>query len=291
MGAEMTTMHSANTSRSPDTSQVVDSADWLKTVAIVAVAVGHVGFFFIRDDQWWAVVGRLAAPTFFFLIGYARARSVPFYWIWLGIILTVLESLNADWTWVSPNILLSFAVLRAVRPYALVFLQRYGWIALAILACALIALVPVTGKVADYGAGGWLWALFGLCQRIYVDGTLLMDGKREAESSAPPAHAAAIDASLMRLLACIAAVLPYFWQEQAEYSFPPIHFAVFVLGIGILSASLCLFRRGPSRFQPPEPIACTLRFIGRHTLEIYAIQLAGSELLVMFVDGLAPETD
>ena len=284
----MNTMHSANTSRSPHTSQVVDNADWLKTVAIIAVSVGHIGHFFIRDDQWWSVFGRLAAPTFFFLIGYARTRSVPFRWIWLGIILTVLESLNADGNWVSPNILLSLALLRAVRPYALAFLQRYGWIALAILVCALIALVPVTGKVADYGAGGWLWALFGLCQRIYVDGTSPTDGKREAGSSAPPAHAAAINASLMRLLACIAAALPYFWQEQAEYSFPPIHFAVFVLGVGILSASLCLFRRGPSRIQPPEPIARTLRFIGRHTLEIYAIQLAGSELLVMFVDDLAP---
>ena len=287
----MNTMHSANTSPGPRTSQVVDDADWLKTVAIVAVAVGHIGFFFIRDDQWWAVFGRLAAPTFFFLIGYARARSIPFYWIWLGIILTVLESSNADWTWVSPNILLSFAVLRAVRPYALVFLQRYGWIALAILVCALIGLVPVTGKVADYGAGGWLWALFGLCQRIYVDGTSPTDGKREAWSPAPPAHAAAIDASLMRLLACIAAALAYFWQEQAEYSFPPIHFAAFVLSVGVLSTGLCVFRRGPSRIQPPEPIAYILRFIGRHTLEIYAIQLAGSELLVMFVDGLAPDTD
>jgi peptidoglycan/LPS O-acetylase OafA/YrhL len=287
----MNTIHSASTSRSPYSSQVVDNADWLKTVAIIAVAVGHFGHFFIRDDQWWSVLGRLAAPVFFFLVGYASTRSVPLRWIWLGVILTALESSNADWNWVSPNILLSLALLRAVRPYAHAFLQRYGWIALAILVCALIALVPVTGKVADYGAGGWLWALFGLCQRMYVDGMLPTGGKREAEDSAPPAHAAPINAGLMRSLACIAAVLPYFWQEQAEYRFPPIHFAVFVLSVGILAASLCLFRRGPSRIQPPEPIAFTLRFIGRHTLEIYAIQLAGSELLVMFADDLAPETD
>jgi hypothetical protein len=43
-----------------------------------------------------------------------------------------------------------------------------------------------------------------------------------------------------------------------------------------LSAGLCLFLRGPSRIQPPEVIAGALRFIGRHTLEIYAIQLDGS---------------
>ena len=284
----MNTVHSANTPRSPYTSQVVDNADWLKTVAIIAVAIGHFGHFFIRDDQWWSVFGRLAAPIFFYLIGYARTRSIPLHWIWLGIILTVLESANADWNWVSPNILLSFALLRAVRPYTLAFLQRYGWIALAILVCALIGLVPVTGKVADYGAGGWLWALFGLCQRIYVDGRSPAKGKSEVGSSAALAHAAAVNASLMRFVACVAAALPYFWQEQAEYSFPPIHFAVFVLGVGILSVGLCLFRRRPSRIRPPEPIARTLRFIGRHTLEIYAIQLAGSELLVMFVVDRAP---
>jgi hypothetical protein len=54
------------------------------------------------------------------------------------------------------------------------------------------------------------------------------------------------------------------------------------------ATSLSLFRRGPSRVQPPEPVAGTLRFIGRHTLEIYAIQLAGSELLVKFVPDLSP---
>jgi hypothetical protein len=39
----------------------------------------------------------------------------------------------------------------------------------------------------------------------------------------------------------------------------------------------------PARPEPhptdQKPIAGVLRFIGRHTLEIYAIQLAGSELL------------
>jgi hypothetical protein len=35
-------------------------------------------------------------------------------------------------------------------------------------------------------------------------------------------------------------------------------------------------------------MAGVLRFIGRHTLEIYAIQLAGSELLVKLVPDLAP---
>jgi hypothetical protein len=284
----MNATQSTSANQSFNTSQVVDNTDWLKTAAIILVTVDHIGYFFIPDNQWWSVVGRLAAPTFFYLIGYAHTRSVPIHWIWLGVILTLLESWNADWNWVSPNILLSLALIRVVRPYGQAWLRRYGWIAFAVLVCALAALVPVTGKVADYGAEGWLWALFGLCQRLYIDRTSAPDGTSEAQSLASPAHAAAINVNAVRFLACIAAALAYIWQEQAEYSFPPLRFAVFALGVGALSTSLLLFRRGPSRIQPPQPAAHTLRFVGRHTLEIYAIQLAGSELLVGFLPDLSP---
>ena len=85
--------------------------------------------------------------------------------------------------------------------------------------------------------------------------------------------------ALMRLVACVVAAIAYVWQEQREYLFPTFQFAVFILCIGALSVTLCLFHRGPSRIQPPAAMAGFLRFIGRHTLEIYAIQLAGSELL------------
>ena len=109
----------------------VDNTDWLKTAAIILVAVDHFGHFFVRDDRWWSVFGRLAAPTFFFLMGYAQTRTVPLHWIWLGVILTLLDSWNAGWTWVAPNILLSLAFIRFARPHVETLLQRYGWVAFA----------------------------------------------------------------------------------------------------------------------------------------------------------------
>ena len=53
------------------TPHAVDNIDWLKAAAIILVAVDHIGYFFIENDHWWRVFGRLAAPTFFFLMGYA----------------------------------------------------------------------------------------------------------------------------------------------------------------------------------------------------------------------------
>jgi TraX protein len=282
-------MYSTSTfNRSPHTPHAVDNADWLKTAAIISVSVGHFGYFFIEDDRWWSVFGRLAAPTFFFLMGYAQTKTVPLHWIWLGVILTLLESSNAKWTWVAPNILLSLALIRSVRPYVQILLQRHGWAAFVVLVSALLAVLSTAGKIVDYGSEGWLWALFGLCQRMYVDSTSATEVDGTAQSSAPPAPTIKENAGLMRLLACLAAVVAYVWQEQSEYSFPQIQFAVFIFCIGVWSAILCLFLRGPSRIQPPEVIADALRFIGRHTLEIYAIQLAGSELLVKLVPDLAP---
>jgi len=278
-------MHHAMRSSPPD---AVDNTDWLKTAAIIFVSAGHFGFFFMEDELWWSVFGRFAAPPFFFLVGYAQSRTVPLHWIGIGVILTLLESWNADWTWVAPNILLSFVLIRIARPYVQMFVQNRGWLAFVVLVSVLLALLPAAAKIVDYGAEGWLWALFGLCQRRYLDGIAAVATAGGTQALPAPTLTATDTAGLMRLLACLVAAVVFVWQEQKEFSFPPAHFAVIILGLGVLSISLCLFTRGESRFQPPEKIASTLRFVGRHTLEIYAIQLAGSELLVKLVPGLSP---
>ena len=274
----------ACTTRTPP---VVDNTDWLKAVAIVSVSLGHFGYFFMEDDLWWSVFGRVAAPIFFFLLGFAKGRTVPLHWIWLGVVLTLLESWNAEWTWVAPNILLSLALIRIARPYVQILLQREGWAGFFLLVCGLLAVQPITSKIVDYGSEGWLWALCGLCQRTYVDGRTVVDARGAAQSSGALVRAMTENAWLMRLLACVVAAVFYVWQEQREYLFPQFHLAAVILGVVILSVSLCLFQRGASRIQPPQAVVGFLHFISRHTLEIYAIQLAGSELLVKLVPHLA----
>jgi hypothetical protein len=272
----------------PRSSNAVDNTDWLKTVAIILVAIDHFGFFFMEDDAWWNAVGRLAAPSFFFLIGYAQTRNVPPYWIWLAAVLTLLDSWNNHWRWVAPNILFSLALIRLARPYAQELLQRHGWTAFAFLVCAMLASLPLTGKIVDYGAEGWLWGLFGLCQRIYIDGRSAADGHGAAQSPEASTRARTWNAGVIRLAAGLVAAVAYVWGEQREYHFAPIQLAAFILGLGALSLALSRFHRAASPVQPPKGMAGILRFIGRHTLEIYAIQLAGSELLIKLVPDLAP---
>ena len=64
-------MHDVTRSGTPP--HPVDNTDWLKTVAIICVSAGHIGFFFIENELWWSVFGRFAAPPFFFLVGTRKA--------------------------------------------------------------------------------------------------------------------------------------------------------------------------------------------------------------------------
>ena len=265
----------------------VDNSDWLKTFAIMLVAVGHIGYFFIDDAAWWSVFGRMAAPVFFFLMGYARSRTIPLHWIWLGVILTLLDSWNMDWEWVAPNILFSMAFIRLSRPLVLGLLQRYGWVAFLVLVLGLLAVLPIAGDLVDYGAEGWLWALFGLCQRMHVESRspASLDGTRW--KSELTGQGMKQNWRVMGLLAGSITAVVYVWQEQIEFLFSDVQLIVVAFGVGILSLVLSVFVRGPSPIQPPEPIARSLRFLGRHTLEIYVIQLAGSELIINFLPELA----
>ncbi len=173
-------------------------------------------------------------------------------------------------------------------PYALDLLQRYVWLAFALLIAVFLSALPVAGELVEYGAEGWLWALFGLCQRMYVDGRSLARVDETGQYQATSADGKTQVWKRMRLLACPIVVVIYVWQEQIEFLFSQAQLAVITLIVGVFSIGLCLFVRGPSRVQPPEFIAGPLRFLGRHTLEIYVIQLVGSELLIGLFPDLAP---
>jgi hypothetical protein len=272
--------------RPTPTSPTIDNTDWLKFAAIILVAIDHFGYFFVDDAQWWYVLGRLAAPVFFFLIGFAHSRTIPVSWIWLGVILTLLESWNDNWSWVTPNILLSFALIRISHHYVQELLLRYSWTTFALLVTALLAILPLAAEMVDFGAEGWLWSLFGLCQRMHVD-RATNNVRQKRDQALKPAWRTMTESNLMRLMACLIAASIYLWQEQLEFGFSDIQLASCIFGISILSSILIFFRRGLSGVQPPKPIAQALRFTGRHTLEIYAIQLAGSELIVKFLPDLA----
>ncbi len=78
---------------------LVTTTDVLKFVGVVALLVDHYGLFYRPDENGWRLVGRAAAPIFFFLIGFARTRKVPWTWYAFGLVLTVVNAWKAETIW------------------------------------------------------------------------------------------------------------------------------------------------------------------------------------------------
>ena len=112
------------------TARPVTTTDLWKLVGLLLVLIDHWGLLF-ADDPSWRVVGRAAAPIFFFFIGLARTRQVPWSWVILGLGLTAVES----WTSgtglgkINLNILINFAYVRLLLPEVeqRVMPHPWGW--------------------------------------------------------------------------------------------------------------------------------------------------------------------
>lgn len=241
--------------------RAVTTTDLWKAAAIVLVLVDHYGLYFVADPAPWRLAGRLAAPVFFFLIGYAPTDRVPWSWIVLGAVLTAERMLTEP----APgdlfaNILISFALLRlAVLPLARDWAMPSPW-GVAALILASTALIPWTKPLLEYGSEGWLFAFFGLAHRL-------------AGESADPRAAWA------RNTLALAAPTAWLISESANFAFGPGQAVTLAVLLAALAWGLAHFRRDVLRRQPPEPMAAALRFAGRWTLEIYAVTLFGMHIL------------
>lgn len=66
----------------------VSSIDILKLIAIITMIIDHIGFYFLEHSSHCFVIGRLAAPLFFFITGYVSVYKFKPVLLLGGIILT-----------------------------------------------------------------------------------------------------------------------------------------------------------------------------------------------------------
>ena len=235
----------------------VTTTDAWKLFAITFVLIDHYGFFFDSYEVWWRLFGRLASPVFFFFIGFARTRTVPLSWIAFGILITAVDHWTSGGRSVMINILINFALLRLVLPAVEAHVMPYPS-RLALVVAASAALIPVLDPVLEYGGGGWLWALFGLAHRLFVEGA----ATRPAVTCSPSQRASPMSCAS----APITASTPCS-RRSSPCSSP------FSCSVSPASAAR------PSSWQPTRPIGALFSFVGRHTLEIYAVTLLAMQVL------------
>ena len=251
----------ASALRLPLQDRPVSTTDLLKLLGIVLVFVDHHGFFFDPENMWWRLFGRVAAPIFFFLIGFARTRRVPWTWFALGILLTAINAWKAESLWgTMVNIMINFALLRAL---VLPSVERHVMqqpLAVALLMAGCVLLIPVTDGPLEYGTEGWLWAFLGLAQRLSVEGqTRQTVWTRNGIAGAT--------------------AMAYTVREAHEYGFTGIQTMILIVLVAGLCAALVCFRREPLAWQPPPSLAALFRFCGRYSLEIYGVSVLASHVI------------
>ncbi|HEY8566348.1 MAG TPA: TraX family protein [Beijerinckiaceae bacterium] len=244
----------------------VSTTDLWKFAGVTLLLVDHYGLFFDEDQDWWRVAGRIAAPIFFFLIGYARTRQVPASWIVWGLVLTAVD------TWTSGeglgkinlNILINFALVRLLLPEVESRVMGRP-VRVALLVLAIILLIRPFQQVLEYGAQGWLWALFGLAHRLAAESRSRLD-------------------AALRDGVAFATALAYTGKEIIDYEFALAEGIALAVLVGIVTIALARFRRADAVWSPPEPIAGFMRFCGRHSLQIYAVTLLAMQILAYALD-------
>src|SRR3954453_6278860 len=247
------------------TARPVTTTDLWKLVGLLLVLIDHWGLLF-ADDPSWRVVGRAAAPIFFFFIGLARTRRGPWSWVVLGLVLTAVES----WTSgtgpgkINLTVLINFALVRLLLPEVERRVMQHPW-SIALLAMAIVLLIRPFQQILEYGAEGWLWALFGLSHRLALE-------VRHPHSRWARGGVAA------------AAALVYTAKEILDHGFDGAESAALAGLIAALTLGLALFRRANLSWQPPTPLAAVLRFCGRFSLEIYAATLLAMQIAAYAIE-------
>ncbi|HBI21641.1 MAG TPA: hypothetical protein DDY37_03500 [Legionella sp.] len=135
----------------------VNTHDLLKVLAVIAMTIDHLGAYRWDDDIWLRIIGRLAAPLFFFAFGTTKSRSFNDNILIGGVLIT------ATYFWMESrfviNILVNFAfikyILNRITPSLLTTTS------LIILNLMSIFLLPITVIFIEYGTVGLLFAVSG----------------------------------------------------------------------------------------------------------------------------------
>lgn len=235
-------------------SKDLTSHDLLKTLALVTMVIDHLGYFFYPEERWFRVIGRVSAPIWFYLIGYADTRKVQPA-IWVGGVLVILSRIITSQYLFPIDILFALGVCRLaideIMKRALRNHEAFWGMFLLLFFLTLPSFMLI-----EYGTLGPMFCMIGFMRR----------------------HKDEIKISLPLLSAFIAACFfSYFIMHLLMLPFMnPWQLAVFAAEMVILALLLFFFTPGTwprlTRLAGPV-IAPVVRLTGRRTLELYVIHL------------------
>ena len=225
--------------------QDLTSYDLLKTVALLLMVVDHAGYYLLPDMAELRWVGRMAAPIWLFLIGFARSRSLPWtLFAGAGVLQSVKLLTNVPFWPV--DILFTIVLIRLVLDPVMRLMARGRMHMVFVMAVLLVLAVPSYFGVM-YGTLGLMFSMFGaMVRQGYARGTLIGFGGVTAFA-----------------YAAVAMIAIPFSLLQTQF---------LMLAVGGLLAGLCFFQ--PRIYDNcPKGLAFLLKIGGRHSLVFYVVHL------------------
>jgi len=136
----------------------INTLDVWKVFAVVTMMIDHFGLFGFHSNIMWRLVGRVSAPTFYFMVGLVHSKRVSLkHLFWVG----MLHVVNAIYGLVIPlsnslvSILLSKVILRFLK------VTTIPWMALIPLQACLILSYSIVQPHLEYGTLCILHAIGG----------------------------------------------------------------------------------------------------------------------------------
>lgn len=233
-----------------DLPATLTSYDILKAVAVVLMVVDHIGAYYMPENLWLRLIGRLCVPMWFFLIGYARGRDIGWP-LWLGAAIVIASDFITGRYIFPLNILVTILMVRIVIDLYMKGTMKNTllfWTGALVLTC----LIVPSMTLMQYGTLGLLLAVFGWLIR-------------NIESQDPR--------QFTRIFPyMVFCVIVFTVSQWALLQFSLAQGLLLFCGIGLVMLVLRFFR--PAEFPGiPAAIKVPLQFMGRHTLSIYAVHL------------------
>ncbi len=237
--------------------------DLLKSLALILMVIDHIGYFFLPDELWLRVIGRLSVPVWFYLIGYARARHVPFLW-WGGAFFLFGVSAFSGGYLFPVSILMTLAISRIfIDSIALRALRTRQTLAGMFFLLFLFGFH--TSALAEYGTIGILFVIWG-----YID-----------------RHKSFIDKMAVAVFK-VSSIGAYVLQQVIFMGgITAIQFWFFMGGMGLLALIFYVF----NRYTLPKnlfrnsffvPFSFCLKALGRYTLIFYVAHLTLFTVIAMY---------
>jgi peptidoglycan/LPS O-acetylase OafA/YrhL len=250
----MTRVHTSN----------LTSYDFVKFAAIVLMIVDHIGHFYYPDEMWLRAIGRLSAPIWLFLIGYARTRDLSWH-IWAGAGTLIAVDIICGQSPLPLSILGSMILYRLVLDPVMKGIKRNPQGLYPMVAVFFIATI-LTSQLFEYGTEGFVLVMAGyICRN--ADAMNFDKGKTAIFLMV---------AAFVHYLSVIIFFFPNFTLEQKLFT-----------GVGLVALMLALGKFRAAEYPAltsalPRLITWLVQFGGRWSLEIYVAHLAVFHFIALY---------